>query len=64
MSAMARNRADANNVMKKYYLQRALGGVGLIVTEATFISPQGFVCWRGGKGGAEDVVEVVAVVVV
>ncbi|KAJ7728116.1 hypothetical protein B0H14DRAFT_3518685 [Mycena olivaceomarginata] len=42
---MARNRADAkrvpNDVMKKYYLQRALGGAGLIVTEATLISPQG-----------------------
>jgi 2,4-dienoyl-CoA reductase-like NADH-dependent reductase (Old Yellow Enzyme family) len=29
--------------MKKYYLQRALGGAGIIVTEATLISPQGFV---------------------
>ncbi|KAF7338856.1 Oxidored-FMN domain-containing protein [Mycena sanguinolenta] len=45
MSAMARNRADAtrvpNHIMKKYYLQRALGGAGLIVTEATSISPHG-----------------------
>ncbi|KAJ7183220.1 hypothetical protein C8R46DRAFT_1066303 [Mycena filopes] len=44
MSAMTRNRADQARVptqhMKKYYLQRALGGAGLIVTEATFISPQ------------------------
>ncbi|KAJ7712171.1 hypothetical protein B0H14DRAFT_3119220 [Mycena olivaceomarginata] len=44
MSAMTRNRADArripNNIMKKYYLQRALGGAGLIVSEATLISPQ------------------------
>lgn len=47
MSAMTRNRADQsrvpNNIMKKYYLQRALGGAGLIITEATLISPQGFV---------------------
>ncbi|KAJ7150829.1 hypothetical protein C8R43DRAFT_490337 [Mycena crocata] len=45
MSAMTRNRADQsrvpNNIMKKYYLQRALGGAGLIITEATLISPQG-----------------------
>ncbi|KAJ7742159.1 hypothetical protein DFH07DRAFT_44628 [Mycena maculata] len=44
MSAMTRNRADPNRVpshiMKKYYLQRALGGAGIIVTEATLISPQ------------------------
>ncbi|KAF8217552.1 hypothetical protein K438DRAFT_1557823 [Mycena galopus ATCC 62051] len=44
MSAMTRNRADAGRVpsyaMKKYYLQRALGGAGIIVTEATLISPQ------------------------
>ncbi|KAJ7197366.1 hypothetical protein GGX14DRAFT_536843 [Mycena pura] len=45
MSAMTRNRADANrapnHLMKRYYLQRALGGAGLIVTEATLISPHG-----------------------
>ncbi|KAJ7670641.1 hypothetical protein DFH06DRAFT_1178614 [Mycena polygramma] len=45
MSAMSRNRAEQtrvpSNVMKKYYLQRALGGAGVIVTEATLISPQG-----------------------
>ncbi|KAJ7670354.1 hypothetical protein B0H17DRAFT_1085907 [Mycena rosella] len=45
MSAMTRNRADQTRVpsslMKKYYLQRALGGAGLIVTEATLICPQG-----------------------
>ncbi|KAJ7034598.1 hypothetical protein C8F04DRAFT_568171 [Mycena alexandri] len=44
MSAMTRNRADQTRVpnhhMKKYYLQRALGGAGLIVTEATLISSQ------------------------
>ncbi|KAF7348674.1 Oxidored-FMN domain-containing protein [Mycena venus] len=47
MSAVSRNRADPsrvpNDIMKKYYLQRALGGAGLIVTEATLISPQGFI---------------------
>ncbi|KAJ6572309.1 hypothetical protein B0H19DRAFT_1023922 [Mycena capillaripes] len=45
MSAMTRNRADQtrvpSNIMKKYYLQRALGGAGIIVTEATLVSPQG-----------------------
>ncbi|KAJ6599915.1 hypothetical protein DFH09DRAFT_627307 [Mycena vulgaris] len=45
MSALTRNRADParvpTHIMKKYYLQRALGGAGLIVTEATLISPQG-----------------------
>ncbi|KAJ7106183.1 hypothetical protein C8R44DRAFT_805844 [Mycena epipterygia] len=44
MSAITRNRADPtrepNHLMKKYYLQRALGGAGIIVTEATLISPQ------------------------
>ncbi|KAJ7512316.1 hypothetical protein B0H11DRAFT_477862 [Mycena galericulata] len=44
MSAMTRNRADPsrvpNHIMKKYYLQRALGGAGIIVSEATFICPQ------------------------
>ncbi|KAJ7636740.1 hypothetical protein FB45DRAFT_1056036 [Roridomyces roridus] len=44
MSAMTRNRADAKRVptelMRKYYLQRGLGGAGIIVTEATCISPQ------------------------
>ncbi|KAJ7258370.1 hypothetical protein B0H12DRAFT_1109726 [Mycena haematopus] len=45
MGAMARNRADEtrvpNHIMKKYYLQRALGGAALIVTEAASISPHG-----------------------
>ncbi|KAJ7062006.1 hypothetical protein C8F01DRAFT_1368684 [Mycena amicta] len=45
MSAMSRNRADPKRVpshlMKKYYLQRALGGAGLIVSEATLVSPHG-----------------------
>ncbi|KAF7324895.1 Oxidored-FMN domain-containing protein [Mycena kentingensis (nom. inval.)] len=45
MAAMARNRSNAGNVpselMKKYYLQRALGGAGLIVSEAVFTSPHG-----------------------
>ncbi|KAJ7692982.1 hypothetical protein B0H14DRAFT_3100767 [Mycena olivaceomarginata] len=37
----SRRQRVPNNAMKKYYLQRALGGAGLIVTEATLISPQG-----------------------
>ncbi|KAF7303684.1 Oxidored-FMN domain-containing protein [Mycena indigotica] len=45
MSAMSRNRADPkrmpSHLMKKYYLQRALGGAGLIISEATLISPHG-----------------------
>nr|GAT52023.1 predicted protein [Mycena chlorophos] len=45
MSAMSRNRADPkripSNLMKKYYLQRALGGAGLIISEATLISNHG-----------------------
>ncbi|KAJ6627632.1 hypothetical protein B0H10DRAFT_2210145 [Mycena sp. CBHHK59/15] len=51
MSAMTRNRADSSavptHIMKKYYLQRALGGAGLIVTEATLISPQAL--WHVGR---------------
>ncbi|KAJ6626993.1 FMN-linked oxidoreductase [Mycena sp. CBHHK59/15] len=46
MSALTRNRADPkttipNEVMKKYYLQRAVGGCGLIVSEGTLITRQG-----------------------
>jgi 2,4-dienoyl-CoA reductase-like NADH-dependent reductase (Old Yellow Enzyme family) len=48
MSALTRNRADAlttvpNKVMKEYYLQRAAGGCGLIVSEGTLIARQGYV---------------------
>ncbi|KAJ6569576.1 flavoprotein NADH-dependent oxidoreductase [Mycena capillaripes] len=45
MSAMTRNRADLstipNELMKEYYLQRALGGCGLIVSEGVLITRQG-----------------------
>ncbi|KAJ7037478.1 hypothetical protein C8F04DRAFT_1232611 [Mycena alexandri] len=45
MSACGRNRADVSTtpseIMKEYYMQRALGGCGLIVSEATLISRQG-----------------------
>ncbi|KAJ7480087.1 hypothetical protein B0H11DRAFT_2026480 [Mycena galericulata] len=48
MSALTRNRADAvsfgtvpNAIMKEYYLQRAVGGCGLIVSEGTLITRQG-----------------------
>ncbi|KAJ7451174.1 flavoprotein NADH-dependent oxidoreductase [Mycena latifolia] len=45
MGAMTRNRADMstvpNELMKEYYLQRAIGGAGLIVNEGTLITRQG-----------------------
>ncbi|KAJ7771916.1 flavoprotein NADH-dependent oxidoreductase [Mycena maculata] len=45
MSALTRNRADVSTVpnplMKEYYLQRAAGGAGLIVTEGTLVTRQG-----------------------
>ncbi|KAJ6573946.1 hypothetical protein DFH09DRAFT_981550 [Mycena vulgaris] len=45
MSALTRNRADVstapNALMKEYYLQRAVGGCGLIVTEGTLVTRQG-----------------------
>ncbi|KAJ7088211.1 flavoprotein NADH-dependent oxidoreductase [Mycena crocata] len=45
MSALTRNRASKdgvpNEVMKKYYDQRALGGAGIIVSEGTLITRQG-----------------------
>jgi 2,4-dienoyl-CoA reductase-like NADH-dependent reductase (Old Yellow Enzyme family) len=48
MSALTRNRADVsttpNEIMKEYYMQRAMGGCGLIVTEGTLITRQGCVC--------------------
>jgi 2,4-dienoyl-CoA reductase-like NADH-dependent reductase (Old Yellow Enzyme family) len=45
MSALTRNRSSAsvpNELMKQYYDQRALGGAGLIVTEGTLITRQGY----------------------
>ncbi|KAJ7086307.1 flavoprotein NADH-dependent oxidoreductase [Mycena crocata] len=46
MSALTRNRADAetavpNALMKEYYMQRATGGCGLIVSEGTLVTRQG-----------------------
>ncbi|KAJ6608627.1 hypothetical protein B0H10DRAFT_2178240 [Mycena sp. CBHHK59/15] len=44
MSALTRNRSTAtvpNEIMKKYYVQRAAGEAGLIVTEGTLITRQG-----------------------
>ncbi|KAF7353647.1 Artemisinic aldehyde Delta(11(13)) reductase [Mycena venus] len=44
MSALTRNRSTEtvpNDIMLKYYLQRARGGAGLIVTEGTLITRQG-----------------------
>ncbi|KAJ7080566.1 flavoprotein NADH-dependent oxidoreductase [Mycena crocata] len=45
MSALTRNRASKegvpNEVMKKYYDQRARGGAGIIVSEGTLITRQG-----------------------
>ena len=44
MSALTRNRAAhtyPSDLMKEYYVQRALGGAGLIVTEGILITRQG-----------------------
>ncbi|KAJ7037479.1 flavoprotein NADH-dependent oxidoreductase [Mycena alexandri] len=45
MSALTRNRADVsttpNEIMKEYYLQRAVGGCGFIVSEGTLVTRQG-----------------------
>ena len=46
MSAMTRNRAPGmvpSKLMKEYYVQRARGGAGHIVTEGIFVSRQGYV---------------------
>jgi len=45
MSAMTRNRAKdtyPTELMREYYVQRAIGGAGLIVTEGILISRQGY----------------------
>ncbi|KAF7364179.1 Oxidored-FMN domain-containing protein [Mycena sanguinolenta] len=45
MSALTRNRSTAtvpNDLMLKYYLQRAKGGAGLIVSEGILITRQGY----------------------
>ncbi|KAJ7049404.1 hypothetical protein C8F01DRAFT_1002431 [Mycena amicta] len=44
MSALTRNRSSKtvpNDIMREYYVQRAEGGAGLIVTEGVLITPQG-----------------------
>ncbi|KAJ7642857.1 hypothetical protein B0H17DRAFT_1275126 [Mycena rosella] len=44
MSALTRNRSTEtvpNDIMQKYYVRRAAGGAGLIVSEGTLIAPQG-----------------------
>lgn len=45
MSALTRNRAVPTNIpngtMLEYYVQRAKGGAGLIVSEAALITQQG-----------------------
>jgi 2,4-dienoyl-CoA reductase-like NADH-dependent reductase (Old Yellow Enzyme family) len=46
MTALTRNRAPntiPSELMKEYYVQRARGGAGLIVTEGTLIVNQGYV---------------------
>ena len=46
MSALTRNRAANGGIptelMAEYYAQRAAGGAGLIISEGTLITPQGF----------------------
>ena len=49
MSSMTRNRATntiPTDLMAEYYAQRATGGAGLIVTEGTLVTRQGFVNFR------------------
>ncbi|KAK7035738.1 Artemisinic aldehyde Delta(11(13)) reductase [Favolaschia claudopus] len=44
MSALTRNRSSdtvPNEIMQKYYVQRAAGGIGLIVSEGVLITRQG-----------------------
>ncbi|KAF7367405.1 Artemisinic aldehyde Delta(11(13)) reductase [Mycena sanguinolenta] len=46
MAALTRNRADAisatpNALMKEYYMQRAVGGCGLMLAEGTLVTRQG-----------------------
>ncbi|KAJ7627841.1 hypothetical protein DFH06DRAFT_1006841 [Mycena polygramma] len=45
MSALTRNRSTQtvpNEIMLKYYVQRAKGGAGLIISQGTLIWPQGY----------------------
>ncbi|KAJ7771651.1 flavoprotein NADH-dependent oxidoreductase [Mycena metata] len=44
MSALTRNRSTEtvpNEIMQRYYVERALGGAGLIISEGTLITRQG-----------------------
>ena len=46
MSALTRNRSPKTyptDLVKEYYVQRARGGAGLIVTEGILITRQGYV---------------------
>ncbi|KAJ7184304.1 flavoprotein NADH-dependent oxidoreductase [Mycena filopes] len=52
MSALTRNRSTEtvpNEVMKRYYVERALGGAGLIVSEGTLITRQSTE-WQAAPG--------------
>ncbi|KAK7038331.1 Artemisinic aldehyde Delta(11(13)) reductase [Favolaschia claudopus] len=52
MAALTRNRSSAsipNDLMREYYLQRAKGGAGLIVTEGILVSRQGSE-WQNASG--------------
>jgi len=52
MSALTRNRAPhsyPSDLMKEYYVQRALGGAGLIITEGILITRQGTE-WQNAPG--------------
>ncbi|PPQ86645.1 hypothetical protein CVT25_006829 [Psilocybe cyanescens] len=56
MAAFARNRAEdtyPTDLMKEYYVQRAKGGAGLIVTEAILVTRQGTE-WPHSPGIWED----------
>ncbi|KAF9541280.1 FMN-linked oxidoreductase [Agrocybe pediades] len=56
MSALTRNRSKntvPTDLMKEYYLQRAEGGGGLIVTEGTLITRQGTE-WPNAPGIWDD----------
>ncbi|KAK7038328.1 Oxidored-FMN domain-containing protein [Favolaschia claudopus] len=52
MAALTRDRSSAtipNDTMREYYVQRAKGGAGLIVTEAILVTRQGSE-WRNAPG--------------
>ena len=49
MSALTRNRTTQtvpNDLMLEYYVQRARGGAGLIISEGTLITRQGYAFHR------------------